>query len=222
MIVEHGSWHSRQLPDVRRHVVTGNHPQGVVEDEDAGGMTRRPGSGGHLRPVHAVLGMPYIIAVSISSSESALHDPHATVENSHVVVLTRRPRRIGGDAIPLHSVGAAPNVVVKNALRLLRRVVGATAQNPDPFLENGAPADHPAWRPRQVVGDLGPIRAVGGVPHVAVKDSLRGREMWHGLTPYDPDLVVQRDRVMQYALPPRHIVADLFPLNAVGAVPNVI
>src|ERR1051325_447311 len=103
------------------------------------------------------------------------------------MILTRLPRCGSGNTLPIRSVAAAPHIVVENTARLRWRVVGAAAQDPDVVFQNNAPADRPAWRPRQIVGDLCPLRAIGGIPSVAMVNQFCGSKLRYRLSRHDPN-----------------------------------
>ena len=79
-----------QLPDVGFHVVAGDHPEGVVVDEDAGGVAGFPGGVGELGPGDAVGGVPDVVPVA-AVLVVAFEDPQAVVEDGDVVVLAGVP-----------------------------------------------------------------------------------------------------------------------------------
>ena len=88
-----------------------------------------------------VVGMPDILSVSYSLGV-ALHDPHATIVDGHIVILPGFPGSVFDVSFPPDTVGRTPHVIVK--LSCFRRggVVGASAKHPDPVLEDHAATNH--------------------------------------------------------------------------------
>src|SRR5262245_49906874 len=102
-----------ELPHVAFHVVAGHHPQGTLVNKNAGGMARRPGRSGHFVPGDPVGRVPDVIAISLGI---ALQDPETIVEDSHLVILPRRPRSVWMP-LPRDAVAGTPDVVEILAFR---------------------------------------------------------------------------------------------------------
>ena len=77
-------------------------------DEYAGGVARFPWGIWQFVPIFAVGRIPNIITVA---RVHAFHYPHSTIKDAYIMVLSRLPRGIFYMALPINSVGRAPDVV---------------------------------------------------------------------------------------------------------------